>query len=79
MTIATLYTKNGKDFIYHGSHETFFVYKKMQTFEHCPLNDIPFGLGLVDDFTKLFKDHEISLESNYYVNFMYRWNYRSKE
>jgi serine phosphatase RsbU (regulator of sigma subunit) len=66
MTIATLYTKDGKKFIYHGSHETFFIYNaKKNTITHKPLNDIPFGLGLIDELDeKLFIDHEINLEKN---------------
>ena len=65
MTVATLYTCDGKQFLVHGSHENVFVFRHdKKIVERIELLDLPFGIGLTVDLDKdlFFKSQQVSLD-----------------
>tara|TARA_A100001015_G_C15037196_1_gene737082 strand:- start:217 stop:2208 length:1992 start_codon:yes stop_codon:yes gene_type:complete len=47
ISLVTLYTKDGKNFLVHGNHENVYIFnKKENAVNHIPILDIPLGIGL---------------------------------
>ena len=64
MTIVTLCTKDGRNFLVSGSHDNIYVYRDKNTIDTISVENFPFGIGLTDMEQSMFEEGKFTLKKN---------------